>query len=298
MRIFISGASGLVGGNCLKHFTEQGHEVVGSYFSFPTDQTVYFNTLNLSDPKNFDLGTFAPDVLVHCGALTHVDYCEDHEEESYLKTVTSTENLIKYCKSLNIKMIYISTDYVFDGHSGPYSEEDTLNPLSIYARHKLEAETKVCQELPESLILRVTNVYGHEARNKNFVSRIIEQCLHNQALTLRLPADQYATPVNAWDIARAMLLLLQGGHSGIYHIASTDWMNRVELALHVLKYFPHAKFTLESLKTSELNQAAPRPLRGGLLKTKFSELFPEFLFSNVDMFVQECLNASNPERNP
>lgn len=289
MRIFISGASGLVGGNCLKHFKEEGHEVIGSYFSYPTNETVYFNTLDLADPANYDLKTFHPEVLVHCGALTHVDYCEEHEEESYLKTVTSTNNLIKFCKSLNIKMVYISTDYVFDGVSGPYSENDPVNPLSVYARHKLDAEVRVRQELPESLILRVTNVYGHEARNKNFVSRIIEQCQQEQPLTLRLPSDQYATPVNAWDIARAMLLLLQNGHSGVFHISSTDWMNRVELALHVLKYFPDARFSLQALKTSDLNQAAPRPLRGGLLKNKFSELFPEFLFGNVDMFVQDCL---------
>ncbi|MBP6624363.1 MAG: SDR family oxidoreductase [Chitinophagaceae bacterium] len=289
MKIFISGASGLVGGNCLKHFKEEGHEVIGSYFSYPTPETVYYNTLDEKDAANFDLIGFKPEVIVHCGALTHVDYCEDHVEESYEKTVTSTKNLLELTKQCQAKLVYISTDYVFDGHHGPYSEEDQVNPLSVYAAHKLEAENLVLQDDVQHLVLRVTNVYGHEIRNKNFVARIIEQCVAKQKLTLKLPYDQYATPSNAWDIARAMLVLLNDQHSGIFHIASTDWMNRVELALTVLKYFPDAVYELIPLSTADLKQAANRPLRGGLLKSKFSDLYPAFLFSNVDSFVQQSL---------
>ncbi|HOZ52040.1 MAG TPA: SDR family oxidoreductase [Chitinophagaceae bacterium] len=286
MKVFISGASGLVGSNCLKHFTEEGHEVVGTYFSYPTKNTVYFNTLDLNDEKNFHIENFKPDIIVHCGALTHVDYCEDHQEESYEKTVVSTKNLILLAEQLNARLVYISTDYVFDGAEGPYMEYAEVNPLSVYAKHKLEGELLVLKSSDKNLVLRVTNVYGNEERNKNFVSRIIGQCLNAQKLTLKLPQDQYATPVNAWDIARAMCLLLKDEHAGIFHIASTDWMNRVELALNVLKYFPDAEYDLIPVTTEIMNQPAARPLRGGLLKSKFSELYPEFLFSNVDSFVQ------------
>lgn len=286
MKVFISGASGLVGSNCLKHFTEEGHEVVGTYFSYPTKNTVYFNTLDLNDEKNFHIENFKPDIIVHCGALTHVDYCEDHVEESYEKTVMSTQNLILMANQLNARLVYISTDYVFDGAEGPYMEYAEVNPLSVYAKHKLEGELLVLKSSDKNLVLRVTNVYGNEERNKNFVSRIIGQCLNAQKLILKLPQDQYATPVNAWDIARAMCLLLKDEHAGIFHIASTDWMNRVELALNVLKYFPDAEYDLIPVTTEIMNQPAARPLRGGLLKSKFSELYPEFLFSNVDSFVQ------------
>jgi len=288
MKIFISGASGLVGSNCLKHFTEMGCETIGTYFSYPTSNTVYFNTLDLSDKGNFDISGFNPDVIVHCGALTHVDYCEDHVEESYDKTVVSTRNLLQLAKKLTAKLVYISTDYVFDGKAGPYMEEDTVHPLSVYAKHKLEAEQLVMND-GAHLVLRVTNVYGKEERNKNFVSRIIEQCIGRQKLVLKLPQDQYATPVNAWDIARAMYLLLRDQHTGIFHIASTDWMNRVELALNILKYFPAAEFELIPITTAEMKQPAARPLRGGLLRNKFSDLYPDFLFGNVDSFVQSHL---------
>lgn len=289
MRIFISGASGLVGSNCLSWFIKQGADATGSYFSYQTSNTVFFDTLHLDNSNNFNLNEFQPQIIVHCGALTHVDYCEDHVEESYEKTVVSTRNLLQLAEKYQAKLVYLSTDYVFDGEQGPYVETDAVNPLSIYAKHKLEAEREVMLHHPDHLVLRITNVYGHEARNKNFVSRIIEQCQNNQALTLKLPKDQYATPVNALDVAKAMWLLLHDNRSGVFHIASTDFMNRVELAMTVLRHFPTAQYTLEVLTTDEMKQPAKRPLRGGLVKSRFSDLYPEFIFSTVDSFVREFI---------
>ncbi len=290
MRVFIAGASGLVGSNCMKHFSEQGWEVTGSYFSYELPGTVFYNTLEPNDAKNFDVIAYKPDVIVHCGALTHVDYCETHEEESYQKTVQSTKNLIDLAKQCDARFVYISTDYVFDGVNGPYREDARVNPLSVYARHKLQGEQMSLDELNDTLVLRVTNVYGNEARGKNFIARIIDQCKNDQKLTLKLPYDQYATPANAWDIARAMFVLLRDNKKGIYHIASTDYVNRVELALRVLKYFPNAQYDLIPISTAELNQPAARPLIGGFVKMKFSNEYPDFLFSNVDDYLQEVLN--------
>ena len=288
MKVFISGASGLVGSNCLKHFTEQGWETIGSYYSFETDDTVFYDTLVPDHPYNFDVKAFAPGVIVHCGALTHVDYCETHEAESYEKTVQSTINLIKVAKECGAKMVYISTDYVFDG------EDDSVNPLSVYARHKLEAEQMVLREIPNSLVLRVTNVYGNELRGKNFVARIVDQCKNHQKLTLKLPYDQYASPANAWDIARAMFVLLRDNKQGIYHIGGTDFVNRVELALRVLSYFPHAEYDLIPISTEDMKQPAARPLLGGFLKVKFSNEYPEFLFGNIDSYMKEAIITTTP----
>ncbi len=292
MKVFIAGASGLVGGNCLKHFTEQGWDVKGSYFSYATDDTVYYNTLKPEDKDNFDVEAFNPNVIVHCGAMTHVDNCESHEQESYQQTVQSTINLIRLANRTGARFVYISTDYVFDGKDGPYTEDAPVNPLSVYARHKLEAEQLALNEDNNALVLRVTNVYGNEVRGKNFIARIIDQCRNGQKLTLKLPYDQYATPVNALDVARAMYLLLQDSKKGIYHICSTDFVNRVELALRVLKYFPNSVYELIPMSTEELKQPAKRPLVGGFVKTKFSSEYPEFLFSNVDDFLKESLSAN------
>jgi len=285
MKVFIAGASGLLGGNCLACFREEGWEVQGSHLSYPTVDTVYYNTLEPEHPDNFDIQGYAPDVIVHCGALTHVDYCETHEEESYRQTVRSTINLVAVAQACGARMVYISTDYVFDGSDGPYTEDAPVNPISVYGRHKLEAEQLVLREIPGALVLRITNVYGDEAREKNFIARIIRQCRDGQHLTLKLPYDQFASPTNARDIARAMFVLLRDGKSGVYHTGSTDYMNRVELALRVLRYFPGASYELLPMSTEALQQPAPRPLLGGFVCRKFRSEYPEFLFSNVDDYM-------------
>ena len=292
MKIFISGGSGLLGGNCHQHFTERGAEVVATHFTFPTDNTAFYDTLHPELPDNYDVRAFAPDVIVHCGALTHVDYCETHVEESYEKTVVSTKNLIQLANEIGAKMVYISTDYVFDGEDGPYREYDAVNPLGVYALHKLDAEQLVLAQANQSLVLRVTNVYGDEIRGKNFVSRIVDQCMKGLKLTLKLPYDQYASPTNAFDIARAMYVLLQDGKEGIYHIGGTDYMNRVELALRVLAYFPEAAYDLIPISTEALQQPAKRPLLGGFIKMKFSNEYPEFLFGNIDTYMKEVMRRS------
>lgn len=289
MKVFIVGASGLVGSNCLQHFKQQNWNVKGSYFSFPQDGLVYFNTLDLNDAQNFNLQDWNPDVILHCGALTHVDYCENHEEESYQKTVQSTKNLLHISQQCGAKIVYLSTDYVFDGTDGPYTEDAPVKPLSVYGRHKLAAEQAVLNAENPPLVLRVTNVYGHEARGKNFVARIVQQCKDGVALTLKLPYDQFANPTNAADIARCLFLLLRDKKTGIYNIAGTDYMNRVALAQRVLQYFPKASYSLEAISTQSLAQPAARPLLGGFVMKKFSAEYPEYQFSNLDDYLQTII---------
>lgn len=285
MKVFISGASGLLGGNSLRYFKEKGIDTIGSHFSYPVPGTVYFDSLNSHDPDSFDLVGFHPDVIVHCGALTHVDYCETHPEESYEKTVLSTQRLVEIATKINAKLVFISTDYVFDGQAGPYKEDCPENPINIYGRHKLEAEKIVMQASQNNLILRITNVYGDEARGKNFVSRIADQCRKGAHVDLKLPFDQFATPTNAFDIARAMFLLVKDDKKGIYHISGSDYMNRVTLALKVLSFFPDVRYDLETLSTVQLNQPAPRPLFGGLIPFRFLSEYPDFLFGNLDTYL-------------
>lgn len=285
MKVLIIGASGLVGGNCLKYFKLMGWDCLGTYFSYPAQDTVFYDTLHPENPDNADVLGFNPDVIVHCGALTHVDYCEQHPEESQRLTIQSTKEVIRLARHSNAKVVFISTDYIFDGEHGPYKEDAEARPLSIYGQHKWEAEQLIAQSGLEHLILRITNVYGDEERGKNFVSRIIDQAKSGQHLTLKLPIDQYATPINAADIARAMFLLLRDAKAGVYNIASTDYLNRVQLALRILKYFPEATYDLFPLTTPELKQPAARPLQGGLKSEKFLSQYPDFVFSTLDDYL-------------
>jgi len=288
MKILVIGGSGLVGSNCLRYFaSQQDVEVMGTYFSYKTADTHYYDTLNIDNPENVNIESFGPDVIMHCGALTHVDKCEAEVEESHDRTVRSTLNVIELCKRYNARMLYVSTDYVFDGKEGPYDESAQVNPLSVYGKHKLEAEQAVINDVPGSVVIRITNVYGDEERKKNFVTRIADACVKGQPLELKLPVDQYATPVNASDVAKALFLLARDGKSGIYNIASYDFLNRVELVEKVLSFFPRNKITFKSVTTVELGQPAARPLMGGLKTDKFMGEYPDFVFSTVNDYLNK-----------
>lgn len=291
MRVLILGASGLVGGNLLRYLKENYNwNAIGTYFSYPAKDCLFFNTLEINDVNNFDYKKLNPEVIVHCGALTWVDYCEDHEEESYLKTVVSTANSIAIAKEMNSKFVFISTDYVFDGVSGPYREDDKANPVSVYGKHKLEAEVLVKNSGLEYIIARVTNVYGKEERNKNFIARLLESAEDGSKIDLEMPYDQYATPVNAADVAKALALLIENSKKGIYNLASTDYVNRYQLASMVLKQLPENNISIRPVLTADLNQKAKRPLNGGLISSKFLSEFPSFEFSNVNDYLKEYFN--------
>jgi len=289
MKAFIIGASGLVGSHCAKHFRDNNWEVVGTHFSHATDTTVSFDfeTTELSD--FFKGKDFFPDVIVHCAALTNVDYCENNREESYRKTVLPTIKIVDFCKSANVGLIYISTDYVFDGLFGPYGEDDLVKPLNVYGEHKLDSENLV-SKLDKHLILRVTNVFGEEERSKNFIARLIDDLRNKVEKSLKLPFDQYATPIYAGDIAKMSLLLISDNKTGIYHLGGTDYYNRYQLAHKVKSYFNGREtFILTPVSTAIASQTAVRPLMGGLLNKKFIKEYPEFTFENVDSFISKVL---------
>ncbi|MCC3153811.1 NAD(P)-dependent oxidoreductase [Hymenobacter sp. BT770] len=292
MNILIVGASGLVGSNCQAYLSQfDEFAVLGTHLSFETTNSVYFNSCDLADTQNASLDEFGPEVIVHCGALTFVDYCESHPEESHLKTVVSTQNLLAAARRHNSKFIFISTDYVFDGEQGPYAEGHPVNPICVYGAHKLAAEQLVVNSGLAYLILRITNVYGDELRGKNFIARMLNQIAASEPIALTLPHDQYATPINARDVAKAIKVLLNGKKQGLYHLGSTDYMNRFQLAERVIHKFAYEKAALTLTNTQALAQAAARPLNGGLLARKFLSEFPDFRFTNVDDYLTTKLHA-------
>ncbi|MFA6618317.1 MAG: SDR family oxidoreductase [Candidatus Neomarinimicrobiota bacterium] len=287
MKVFIIGASGLLGSNCLRLMqSDPDFDVIGSHYSFATNDTEYFDVFNPAE-TTFDLKAFHPDVIIHTGALTHVDYCESHEEESYKHTVASTEAAIKLANSFKAKFVFISSDYIFDGKNGPYDEEAEPNPLSVYGRHKLLAEKLVKEHCENYLILRITNVYGKEIRGKNFIAFLAKRALSENPKELRLPQDQYATPINAADIAKFLAVMLKDDKQGIYNLASDEYLNRVELAEKVLAHFSGHEIKIKALNTAELGQAAPRPLKGGLKNDKIKKEYPQMTFSTVDRYLEE-----------
>jgi dTDP-4-dehydrorhamnose reductase len=284
MKILIIGASGLVGGNIFNYLNKVTNwEIIGTYNKYSIDPFIFFDASEVNTWPDVITKTDW-NVIIHTGALTHVDKCEEDLDLSEFLTVKSTENLSRLAYEKCSKLIYISTDYVFDGLKGPYSENDIPNPLCVYGKHKLEAENIVKSSLSNYLILRITNVYGNEVRNKNFLSRTIMNIKSNTNLDIIAPYDQFATPVNALDVAKSILLLINDNKNGIYHLASTDLINRVQFLQKINSYFEN-KLTIKPVKTSNLNQLAKRPLMGGLSSRKFLSEYPDFVFSNIDDYL-------------
>jgi dTDP-4-dehydrorhamnose reductase len=290
MKVLIIGASGLVGSHCLRFLHQKNIEVIGTYRNYKVANTFFFDP---SLENCFDFLNeidFKPDIIIHCGALTNVDYCEENQLESYDLTVNSTKVILNYCKNNNVKLIYLSTDYVFDGLDGPYIETDNTNPLNVYGRHKLEAE-KIIEELDNFIIARITNVYGEENRSKNFIANLISIINSGVEKTFKLPFDQFATPIYAGDIAKMIYLLIIKEKSGIYNLSSTDYYSRYQLAAKVKSFYKNASnLNIEAISTNILNQRARRPLNGGLLNIKFSNEFPNFEYTNIDKFILKTIN--------
>lgn len=289
MKVLIVGASGLVGGACYKLFEEDGRfEATGTYRTYRGSiPGLHFFDPATEDPfKDLDTNW---DFIIHTGALTNVDLCEKEVELSYHSTVLSTKKILDFANNIGSKIVYISTDYVFDGSRGPYTEDDPVHPLNMYGKHKLEAEQIVLSG-KGSLVVRVTGVYGDEERGKNFIGRLIGMAISKEEHQLLVPQDQFATPINAMDIARAIMQLIKNGKAGIYHLASTDIFSRYQLSKKVLQYFPQHAIDCKPIKTSDLKQPAKRPLLGGLISNKFLSEFPEFDFTNVDDHISVHFN--------
>jgi dTDP-4-dehydrorhamnose reductase len=287
MKILVVGASGLVGGQCIKILSDK-YEVSGTHLTFPGDNTFYFNPSDSGFLSQLPSNDW--DAIIHTGALTHVDKCEIEVDLSYNATVVSTTNLVDYSSLIGAKFIYLSTDYVFDGKSGPYNEGDTQAPLNIYGMHKLVAENIIIENSKNYLIFRITNVYGDEIRNKNFVARIIQEIRSGKS-EFSAPCDQFATPINAYDIARAIKASLKLNLNGIYHLSSTDYMSRVQLLQKIFEYFPEKDLSVVPLKTADLKQTARRPLLGGLCAAKFISDVPDFQFTNIDNYLKNKMNV-------
>jgi dTDP-4-dehydrorhamnose reductase len=289
MKVLIVGASGLVGSHCYQFFMSKGFECIGTHINYVTPNTVYFNPSSSDFDKNIQSLNFVPDIIVHCGALTNVDYCELHPEESYESTVLSAINLASYCKNSNCKLVYLSTDYVFDGLEGPYGEDSAVNPINVYGQHKLMAENYL-RGLGNFIIARITNVYGEEARAKNFIERLLIWLQTNENKVISLPYDQFATPIYAGDIARMLFNLLIDNKFGIYHLSSTDYYTRYQLAAKIKASFTeNVSVVITSNSTDSLKQPAKRPLRGGMLNNKFIMEYPEFMFTSVDTYISNYI---------
>lgn len=274
MKLLVIGASGLVGSAVYK-YPQKLYNVFGTYFTQKRDNLLHLDITNKQEVNEL-LNKIKPDIIVHSAALPAVDYCEEHQKESWNINVEGTKNIVNVGKNINSKIVFISTDYIFDGKNGPYSEEDIPNPISFYGNIKLECEN-IVKEYKNYLIIRTTGIYGFETAGKNFVLSLIK---NNKAGNIaKIPVDQYSNPTLSDNIADAIIKLCQKNIIGIYNVGSSEFINRYEFALKISRIFNLNQKLITPITTTELKQKAQRPLLSGLKTDKIKNNINIKLFS-------------------
>lgn len=168
------------------------------------------------------------------------------------------------------KVVYFSSDYIFDGKSGPYTELSRPNPICEYGRQKLDAETIVLHADFQPLVIRTTVLYGWEPQGKNFVMRLIGKLGNGEAVNV--PDDQVGNPTYSPDAVQSILRLVDLDRTGVYNIAGCERVNRYEFAREAASIFNLDEQLIHPVSTSQLNQIAARPLEAGLVSQSAEDL--------------------------
>ncbi len=208
-----------------------------------------------------------PTVIVNTAAYTNVDKCEQDKQEAWVVNVKGVENLVQMSRLVDAHLIHFSTDYIFDGAKGPYTEEDKPHPLGYYGKTKLASEN-VCKggNIPFTII-RTNVLYGSiSVRHQDFVTWLLTKLEKEEKV--KVVNDQYSNPTLVDDLGIAVERIIKRKRYGIYNIAGADWLNRWEFARRIADYFGFNKELIEAITTEQLAQSAPRPKHGGLVTLK------------------------------
>jgi dTDP-4-dehydrorhamnose reductase len=208
-----------------------------------------------------------PRVIINCAAMTNVDACETERENAWKANVSGVEYLAEAARKNGARLYHVSTDYVFDGRSGPYAEDDRPEPLSYYGKTKLASENVLRASGIDYFIARTMVLYGYAAGVKpNFALWLIQTL--EQKTTVRVVDDQWGNPTLADDLAYGIVRAVELGKTGIYHIAGRDIVSRYDFAVRLARFFGFNPALIKPVKTADLAQPAPRPLRSGLVTLK------------------------------
>ncbi len=261
MKLLIVGASGVLGTRLYNDTIKKKWNVFGTYCSHEHNGLFYLDVRNRkSINKVFNF--FNPEVVVLAGGITDVDFCEIKPRLAEEINIKGSIDLIRKTKEYNAKLVFLSTDYIFDGESGPYKEDDKPLPINVYGRTKLEVEEFIRASFREYLIVRTAQLYGVNHRRKNFAVKIV----HNMQKNKKVYAadDFYCTPTYVNSLSEGIIKLIQNHKKGIYNIAGTDFLNRYEYVNKISDVFNLKKSLIQKVKLRDLHLKAKRPKKAGL----------------------------------
>ncbi len=272
MQALVIGGSGQIGGWLLRLLQERGHTGIGTYATVPQSGLLPLDGADMAAAAAL-VHEQKPDAVFYPAGFTWVDGCERDRDRAVSANLSQPLNIARVTREVGGRFVYFSTDYVFDGISGPYAEDARTNPLSAYGHAKLDAETQLQEELgEEQLTLRTSWVYGPERQGKNFAYQLVRTLKARKDLTV--PADQVSSPSYGPDVALAAIMLVEARQSGLFHVVGPEVVGRPAFARAIAHAFDLDASRITSQPTAEMGQAAPRPLNGGLLTPRLDAFAP------------------------
>ena len=274
MKVFVTGVGGQLGYDVMNELKKRGHKVIGSDILDCRPQNNEYIKLDITDKRAVAEAVKAvmPDAVIHCAAWTAVDAAEDEENQPKVFAINrnGTKNIAEACKAVDCKMIYISTDYVFDGQGDRPWQPDDKNyaPLCVYGKSKLEGELAVSEILDKYFIVRIAWVFG--ANGKNFIKTMLN--VGKKYPEVRVVNDQIGTPTYTFDLARLLVDIVETDKFGYYHATNEGgYISWYDFTCEIFRQAGYdTKVTPVTTAEYGLSKAA-RPFNSRLDKSKLVE---------------------------
>ena len=280
MKVLVTGVGGQLGHDVMNELASRGYEGIGSdikeTYSGIQDGTAVttmpYVPMDITDASSVEkvLTDAKPDVVVHCAAWTAVDLAEDEDKKEIVKAVnaTGTKNIADVCKKLDCKMVYISTDYVFNGEGlRPWEPDDHREPLNVYGLTKYEGEIAVEQNLEKYFIVRIAWVFG--VNGKNFIKTMLR--LGKERGAVSVVNDQIGSPTYTYDLSKLLVAMIQTDKYGRYHATNEGLCSWYEFACEIFRQAGMDEVKVTPVDSSAFPVKAKRPSNSRLNKDKLTE---------------------------
>jgi len=256
-RILVTGGSGLLGSKILKA-AEDGYEVISTHHT----RSLFPDSIKLDITEKSEVfhvvQRFKPSTVIHTAAETNVDRCETDRALAWKVNAVGTRNVAEACGKVGAKLVFVSTDYVFDGERGLYVEEDKPNPVNYYGLSKLKGEEALIEHCRDYVIARASVLYGWHPWKTNFATWVIASLRRGNKI--EVVDDHYNSPTFADNLTEVLLEMVEKDLSGTYHTAGDERISRYEFALKAAQTFGLDASLIEPTKMSELRAwVAKRP---------------------------------------
>lgn len=258
MKVFVTGVKGQLGYDVMNELEKQGLEGIG----------VDIDEMDITDADQVNkvIKDAAPDAVIHCAAYTAVDAAEDNEEICRKVNAQGTENIAKVCEELDIKMMYISTDYVFNGQGErPWEPDDEREPLNVYGQTKYEGELAIEEHVKKFFTVRIAWVFG--VNGKNFIKTMLNLGKTHDHLTV--VNDQTGSPTYTYDLARLLVDMIQTDKYGRYHATNEGLCTWYEFACEIFKQ-AGMDVSVAPVSSDEYPAKAKRPSNSRMDKSKLT----------------------------